>query len=200
MAHPRVSLPLSRHGAGGEEEEQPVFFYDLASPECYLAAERVLHALPVLAEWQPVHLPEACTEQIDRSGLERRAAAQGLQPVRWPRAWPPDSGLAMHAATYAKQIGRAVAFSQAAFRQAFAGGRDLADPDTVLIAGAACEMHPTALLKSAELRSVRAALTRTTEAARAAGVRTLPAVRLASGEVFAGEHALHAAAGALAAA
>ena len=57
----------------------------------------------------------------------------------------------MLAATYAKRIGRAVAFSLAAFRQAFAGGRDLGDEDTVLIAGAACEMHPTALLKGIEL-------------------------------------------------
>ena len=48
----------------------------------------------------------------------------------------------MLAATYAKHIGRAVAFSLAAFRQAFAGGRDLGDEGTVLIAAAACEMHP----------------------------------------------------------
>ncbi len=200
MAHPRVSLDLSRHG-GGEVEPpaQPLFLYDLASPACYLAAERVLHALPVLAEWQPVHLPEACDEELDRAGLERRAAAQGLQPVRWPGAWPPDSGLAMLAATYAKQIGRAVAFSQAAFRQAFAGGRELADPDTVLIAGAACEMHPAALLKSAELRSVRAALARASDAARAAGVSALPAIQLPGGELFQGADALDAAAGALAA-
>ncbi len=66
-----------------------------------------------------------------------------LQPLRWPERWPPDTRTAMLAATYAKQIGRAVAFSLAAFRQAFAGGRDLGDTDTVLIAAAACEMHPT---------------------------------------------------------
>ena len=48
----------------------------------------------------------------------------------------------MLVATYAKQIGRAVAFSLAAFRQAFAGGRDLGERDNVLIAAAACEMHP----------------------------------------------------------
>ena len=48
----------------------------------------------------------------------------------------------MRAATYAKQIGRAVAFALAAFRQAYAGGRDLVEPDNVLIAAAACEMHP----------------------------------------------------------
>ena len=64
----------------------------------------------------------------------------------------------MLAATYAKQIGRAVAFSLAAFRQAFAGGRDLGDQDTVLIAAAACEMHPAAVLKGIRLRSVSAAL------------------------------------------
>ncbi len=52
-------------------------------------------------------------------------------------------------------IGRVVPFAQAAFRQAFAGGRSLADPDNVLIAAAACEMHPQAVLRGAELRSVR---------------------------------------------
>ena len=59
----------------------------------------------------------------------------------------------MRAATYAKQIGRTVAFALAAFRQAFAGGRAL-DADNVLIAAAACEMHPAAVLKAIELRSV----------------------------------------------
>ena len=54
----------------------------------------------------------------------------------------------MLAATYAKQVGRTVAFSLAAFRQAFAGGRDLGDTDTVLIAAAACEMHPAAVLRA----------------------------------------------------
>ncbi len=40
-----------------------------------------------------------------------------------------------------------MAFSLAAFRQAFAGGRDLEQEGTVLIAAAACEMHPAAVLK-----------------------------------------------------
>ena len=60
----------------------------------------------------------------------------------------------MRVATYAKSIGRTVPFVQAAFRQAFAGGHSLEDPDFVLIAAAACEMHPAAVLKGAELRSV----------------------------------------------
>ena len=30
------------------------FYFDLASPLAYLAAERVLQILPIRAEWQPV--------------------------------------------------------------------------------------------------------------------------------------------------
>jgi predicted DsbA family dithiol-disulfide isomerase len=89
----------------------------------------------------------------------------------------------MLAATYAKRIGRAVAFSLAAFRQAFAAGRDLEDIDTVLLAGAASEMHPTALLKGIELRSTAEALAEATDRARRAGVTALPAVVEAAGSV-----------------
>ena len=58
----------------------------------------------------------------------------------------------MRAATFAKQTGRTVSFSLAAFRQAFAAGRDLTEPDNVLIAAAACELHPRALLKAVATR------------------------------------------------
>ena len=75
----------------------------------------------------------------------------------------------MRVATYAKGGGRAVAFSLAAFRQVFAGGRDLGDEGTVLIAAAACEMHPTAVLKGAGLRSVSASLARAGRAGAAGG-------------------------------
>jgi 2-hydroxychromene-2-carboxylate isomerase len=97
----------------------------------------------------------------------------------------------MLAATYAKQIGRGVAFSLAAFRQAFAAGRDLSERDNVLIAAAACEMHPAALVKGAELRGTREALAANTERARADGVRTLPAVWV-GGRVLEGERAIPA--------
>jgi 2-hydroxychromene-2-carboxylate isomerase len=90
----------------------------------------------------------------------------------------------MLVATYAKQIGRAVAFSLAAFRQAFAAGRDLSERDNVLIAAAACEMHPAAVIKGAELRGTRERLEAATAEARAAGVRDVPAVVTADGEVI----------------
>jgi 2-hydroxychromene-2-carboxylate isomerase len=160
---------------------QPVFYYDLGSPACYVVAEQIGAALPEPAEWEPVHL--GAWEAVEREPIERRAAEAGLQPVRWPSLWQPETHMAMLTATYAKQIGRTVAFSLAAFRQAFAGGRDLADPDTVLIAAAACEMHPTAVLKGIELRSTASALERAGERARAAGVRALPAIQV-DDEVF----------------
>lgn len=181
------------------------FYFDLSSPEAYLAAERILQVLPAPAEWQPVlvsHLPGAerfevfrCREeeQIFRQGIARRAQELGLQPPRWPEPFPFDSALAMRVATYAKSIGRAVPFAQAAFRQAFAGGRSLEVADNVLIAAAACEMHPAAVLRGSDLRSVNRELSAATARAAQAGIADVPAVSV--GElVFLGEHAVEEAA------
>jgi 2-hydroxychromene-2-carboxylate isomerase len=175
--------------------KQPVFYYDLGSPECYLAAERIMAALPVVAEWEPVLADGlgGLESRPRRERIEQLAEGLGVQPVRWPGRWPPDTLLAMRAATYAKQIGRAVAFSLAAFRQAFAAGRDLGGEESVLIAGAACEMHPSALLKAIALRSVADALEGAIGRARGAGVRSLPAIEI-DGRVFEGEDAVEEAA------
>jgi 2-hydroxychromene-2-carboxylate isomerase len=100
----------------------------------------------------------------------------------------------MRVATYAKQIGRTVPFALAAFRQAFAGGRDLAVADNVMIAAAACEMHPNAVLKAAGLRSVADRLDGATALAARRGVRDVPAVWVPGDEVFHGDEALEHAA------
>jgi 2-hydroxychromene-2-carboxylate isomerase len=97
--------------------------------------------------------------------------------------------MAMRVATYAKSIGRVVPFAQAAFRQAFAGGRSLADADNVLIAAAACEMHPAAVLRGAELRSVTAQLAATTERAARSKIINIPAI-VVEDTVFEGERAI----------
>jgi 2-hydroxychromene-2-carboxylate isomerase len=194
--------------AGSSTADAPSFFFDLGSPAAYVAAERALHVLPGV-EWVPVlarELPGAerwdafrCAEERDiaLTQIERAAADRGLQALRWPDPFPFDSLFAMRVATYAKQIGRTVAFALAAYRQAFAGGRSLAEPDNVVIAAAACEMHPAAVLKAAELRGVREALAAATARARALGVRDVPAVW--TGErVFHGHADLERAAAALA--
>ena len=95
---------------------------------------------------------------VDRTEVERRAAELGLAPVRWPDPFPFDTRTAALAATYAKQTGRGVAFSLAAMRQAFTAGRDLSAVDNVLIAAAACELHPRAVLKGIESTAVARAL------------------------------------------
>ena len=183
--------------AGGSAREDPLFYFNLGSPECYLAAERLSELLSVAPEWMPVQGPFEFG--LKRAEIERLVVERGLQPLRWPAHWPPRTDLAMRAATYAKSIGRVTAFSLAAFRQAFAAGRDLDGSDTVVIAGAACEIHPAALLKGAEMRSVALALERFTAQARRLGVRRLPALAVRE-RVFEGDAALLDAAGAVAAA
>jgi 2-hydroxychromene-2-carboxylate isomerase len=180
---------------------EAAFYFDLRSPEAYLAAERALRVLPAPCEWQPIlssSLPTAetfetyrCEHEVAaiRENFELRAAALELQPLRWPDGFPFDSRFAMLAATYAKRLGKTVAFALAAFRQAFAGGRSLAEQDNVLIAAAACEIHPAAILRATQTGGLAAELERATATALAAGVRDVPAVRVGE-RVFVGERTL----------
>lgn len=176
-----------------------MFFYDLGSPECYLVGERLMGELDPVPEWEPIHAAALGIElgSGDREAVTAAAAAQGLLPMRWPAVWPADTELAMLTATWAKRGGRAVAFSQAAYRQAFAGGRDLGDEGTVLIAAAACEMHPTAVLKGVTLRATAAALAAANQRARTVGVIALPTLAV-GGELFSGADCLEQAQAALA--
>lgn len=169
--------------------DHPRFFYDLRSPDAWLAAERVVEWLGgEVPEFVPVELaglaagdvgPFRCAEEADAhlEDVGRRAAALGLLSLRRPPAFPAgDTRFAMLAATYAKQIGKGVAFSLAAFRQTWAAGRDLADRETVYLAGAAAEIHPAALEKGAGLRGTDARLRAATTEAAELGVLDVPAV------------------------
>ena len=188
--------------------EQPVFYYDLGSPYSYLSAERLQGVLPVVPVWQPILLGGIWQQSGGRSWgvtdereggqeeVERRAREYGLMPVRWPEGWPNNTLKAMRVATFAQSIGRAVAFSLAAFRQAFAGGRDLSEIDNILIAAAACELHPNAILKALETQSVKDKLRDATVEAYARGVRGVPTVAVGD-RLFYGDDRLEEAASAL---
>ena len=188
--------------------EQPVFYYDLGSPYSYLAAERMQQVLPVVPVWQPILLGGIWKETGGRSWgvtderdagiaeVERRAADYELMPLRWPPGWPNNTLHAMRAATFAQQAGRAVAFSLAAFRQAFAAGRDLSEIDNVLIAAAACELHPKAVLKAIELQSTKDRLRGATAEAYERGVRGVPTLAIYD-RLFYGDDQLETAAAAL---
>jgi 2-hydroxychromene-2-carboxylate isomerase len=191
--------------------DEPVFYYDLGSPYAYLTAERLQRVLPVVPVWQPILLGGIWQQSGGQSWgvtdereqgqreIERRADEYGLMPVRWPEGWPNNTLKAMRAAIFAQSIGRAVAFSLAAFRQAFAAGRDLSDVDNILIAAAACELHPNAVLKAIETQSVKDKLKEATAEAYERGVRGVPTIAVGD-ELYYGDDRLNDAASALAAA
>ena len=125
--------------------------------------------------------------------VERRASAYALPPIRWPEPWPGNTLYAMRVATFAKEIGKAVSFSLAAFRQGFAAGRDLSEPDAVMIAAAACELHPRAVETAAGREAIKGRLREATERAAELGVRGVPSLVVA-GEVYWGDDRLEEAA------
>ena len=189
------------------------FFYDLGSPYAYLAAERVnavfAEAGAEVPEWQPILLG-ALHARFDRDSwangpdrdeglreVERRASAYGLPPIAWPDPFPGNTLYAMRVATFAKEIGRAVSFSLAAFRQAFAAGRDLTEPDNVMLAAAASEMHPRAIEAAVTRDAIKLALREATDRAGDLGVKGVPSV-VVDGEVFWGDDRLEQAAAAAA--
>ena len=188
--------------------ERPIFYFDLGSPYAYLAAERIHEVLPAPPVWQPILLgglfkllgrrswaeTDARAEGI--AEVERRAGERGLPPVRWPDPWPGNMLFAMRVATFAAGAGRAAAFALSAFRQAFVAGRDLGVPDNVLIAAAACELHPKAVLTAAESAQVKDKLRKATDEAAERGVRGVPSIRIGS-EVFWGDDRLEEAAQAM---
>ncbi len=155
--------------------------------------------------WQPVllgglfkiHGRRSWSETDERAAgireVERRAVEYGLPTVRWPDPWPGNTLVAMRAATYAAQIGKAVSFSLAAFRQAFAAGRDLSELDNVVLAAAACELHPRAVLTAVESDAVKMRLREATEEAAARGVIGVPSIAVGE-EVFWGDDRLEEAA------
>ena len=187
--------------------ERATFYYDFNSPYSYLAAERIsgLFAEAELEQpdWQPIsfgHLLKTTGRrpwsfEEDREAhfaeIQRRADERGLPEVVYPEGWPIEnySLNPVRAAVYAKESGRVVSFSLACFRQVFAAGRDMSDVDNVLIAAAACELHPNAVLKGIEIQSVKEKLRTATEEALARGVLGIPTVSVGD-ELFWGDDQL----------
>ena len=195
--------------------ERTVFYYDFSSPYSYLAAERIsglfAEAGAAQPEWQPIsfgHLIQAIGKTpwsmqpegpnpADLDEIQRRASERGLPEVRYPEGWPVESYslTPIRAAVYAKQSGRVVSFTLAAFRQSFAAGRRLDEIDNVLIAAAACELHPNAVQKGIETKSVKETLKRATEDAIERGVTGIPTIAVGD-QLFWGDDRLEEAAAA----
>ena len=189
--------------------ERATFYYDFNSPYSYLAAERIsgLFAEAELEqpEWKPISLghiirksgrrpwslPPEGPDPDHLEEVQRRASERGLPKVVYPPGWPIEnySLNPIRAATYAKESGRVVSFTLACFRQVFAAGRDMSDVDNVLVAAAACELHPNAVLKGIETNSVKDKLRTVTEEAIERGVEGVPTVAVGD-ELFWGDDRL----------
>ena len=182
----------------GSSTADRAFYFDLSSPDAWLASECVLAVVPQPCEWIPVSMPFEpawrCAEEglSYREDVERRAQALGLQAVRGPEPFPFDSDFAQRAATYLKGGGKTVGFALAAFRQAFNGGKSLEVPETVMIAAAAVETHPRALLVGTETQGTKRRLAEATETARERGVTEVPALWDAERGLLQGEAAVAA--------
>jgi 2-hydroxychromene-2-carboxylate isomerase len=170
------------------------FYYDFNSPYSYLSAERISGVFAEAGleqpEWQPISfghllrttgrrpwsLPPEGPDPDHLAEVQRRADERGLPKVVYPQGWPIEnySLNPLRAAVYAKETGRVVSFTLACFRQVFAAGKDMSDVDNVLIAAAACELHPNAVLKGIETQSVKDRLRAATDRALEIGVEGIP--------------------------
>jgi 2-hydroxychromene-2-carboxylate isomerase len=191
---------------------RPTFYYELNSPYSWLAAERIHTVLPTQPVWKPVsygHIvkhtgvaPWSFAEDRTRDfeAIEQRAKDRGLLAPKYPPGWPTEINTinALRAAAFAHEIGKGIPFSLAAFRQQFNAGRPLSDIDTIVLAGAACELHPDAILKAIERQSIKDKVKQATEEAIERGVTGVPTVAVGD-ELFWGDDRLEDAAAALAA-
>jgi 2-hydroxychromene-2-carboxylate isomerase len=171
----------------------PAFFFDLACPFSYLAAERVERLLGEV-EWVPVAGPLHANagEASVRESAQARAKELRL-PLVWPDCFPAPAKAALRAAVRATQAGVGARFALAAARLAFCGGFELGDPEVLAEAAAASGFALEECLSAARDEALDGPLHATARGLVARGVGRLPAFRVGHG-FFAGESLLSQAA------
>jgi 2-hydroxychromene-2-carboxylate isomerase len=178
-----IRLAERRNGRGPRRRpgERAQFYFDLACPFTYLAAERVDRALPD-AVWTPataVAFRDVLRPDRMRREAEARAAALRL-PLVWPERFPAGVPAAMRVAGHAIECGRGAAFAIAAGRLAFCGGFDLDDPEILADAAAAAGLPLESALRAAGDRRRDEAIEAAGADLLAAGAERLPALRVGS--------------------
>ena len=170
------------------------FFFDLASPFTYLAAERVDRIFPGLT-WRPalteaLHAGDPLAAPEDRAATQRAAeerAAMLQLPLVWPDAFPTGARVAMRVAALAASQGSAAPFVLAASRLAFCGGFDLDDPEVLAEAAAAAGLGLPEVLAAAGDRSRDGEMEATALRLLAHGATRLPVLKV-DRTLFSGEH------------
>jgi 2-hydroxychromene-2-carboxylate isomerase len=192
--------------SSGPRTVRSTFWFDLALPETYLAAERVDRMFPGV-RWTPAVLhpigayePLKDPEAREAAMVEADDRAEALSvPLIWPDHFPADVRPAMRSAALACELGHGAAFVLAASRLAFCGGFDLADPEVLAETAAAAGVPLDACMEAAGDRSRDAAMEDEGQRLRAMGADRLPALRVGR-LLFAGEDRLSEAAQAVRAA
>ncbi len=180
-----------------KRDGRAAFFFDLACPFSYLAAERVERVLGEV-EWVPTAttILRRGTGPADlaaiRSHAETCAVALRL-PLVWPDRFPHETPGALRAAAHAAEIGAGARFTLAASRLAFCGGFDLEDPEILAEAAAAAGIGLRECLTAAGDPTRDGQLHATARGLIGQGVRRLPAIRVGT-RWFDGDGALAAAA------
>ena len=175
---------------------RPAFFFDLACPFSYLAAEQVNRMFDLM-DWVPTAAalmddgdhPRYSIAQLERA--ERQAAELRL-PLVWPERFPAALPSALRAATYAADADALDRFALAASRLAFCGGFDLEDPEMLAEAAGAAGIPLEETLQAARDRDRNFRLHATASGLRRRGLSTLPVICVGT-RWFQGEHAAAAA-------
>ena len=199
-----VSLEARRRGrpeTGGSarvERARTGFFFDLADPGTYLAAERVDRLFPRM-DWHPASLAALRAARGDVPAPRHDDVAARASVLRMPLVWPehPTDArpAAMRVAAYAAEQGRGGPFVLAASRLAWCGGFDLDDPEVLAEAAAAAGLGLRECLKAAGDPARDEAIEGEAHRLLAAGADRLPVVRVGR-LLFAGEERVTAAAAA----
>jgi len=172
------------------------FFFDLASPWTYLAAERVDQRFADV-RWQPAigaALPGGRDGGAQQDAVEERADELRM-PLVWPEGQPTAGRSAMRVAALAAEHGRAAEFVLAASRLAFCGGYDVDDPEILAEASAASGLGLAECLQAAGDKRRDGALEQAALRLLSQGADTLP-VLVVGRALFCGEHRLAEAAAA----
>lgn len=186
----RARRPVAGAGAApasASAAAPPAFYFDLACPFSYLAAERVERLLGEV-DWVPVAGAALAGPRI--SPMLRAEAELRARELRLPLSWPDlsEEGFpgALCSALWAAELGAGGRFALAALRLAFCGGYDLEDPAVLAEAAAAAGLDVEACLAATYDSDLGATLDACTAWLAALGVRSLPAVRIA-GRWYCGE-------------
>ncbi len=157
------------------------FFFDYASPYSYLAAqqvEAVAERTGAELRWRPFLLgavfkstgnvppiSSASKASYMLEDLSRWARHLGLPAFRLPESFPINSLKANRLGLVAAEHGRIAPFSHAAFRAAFAEGKDLSDPKVLEALARQVDLNPEQALAQIENQEIKDALRRNTEEA-----------------------------------